>query len=623
MGLVIDPSCKSPCALVAEGFETSMKYADDAFITSVKFLDSLYNSIDPQLATDIPFAQAIYPTVGDNITPFKVDPPAKAPEVNLNIGDAPQLGGLINVRPIQVDEPPEFIANYPDINLPMAPPPLDATPPGQAPSVVQPVLPDAPEYTIPDVPDLREIELPDVPQIDLIEFDATPPDDSGLTPPSQTIQWNELMYQSELLDEVNSKLLYDIQNGTAGLPEVIEQQFYDRAANRETEAGRKAKQQAADEFAARGFSLPPGALSRRMQEINQDVANKQSTLSREVYINQAERALQQLQFALTTALQSEGLLMNYSNSVAQRAFDAQRAIMDASIAIFNANVAAYNAGVQAYATYAQVFRTRIEAETLKLEQYNAQLQGQKLIGDINLQDIQAYTASINAIQTIVDTYKTEVQAKMAEVDVQRLVLEGYRTEVEAFRSRVDAKNSEYQSYTAQINGELSKVQLYSAEVNAYQSRINGYSALTSAKAAQTSSDISVNQGKLAEFSGKLDAYRANITAETEKLRAQMSQYAAEIQQYQATVTGEQARLGADVNISQLQYQQQTNLAEIQIKEAEVNINRAINSLTLMNQSLQQGSSTSSSLASAALSAVNLGAEVSGRDSTTVTLSGSA
>ena len=615
MGLVVDPSCRSPCALVAEGWEVSMKYADDAFITSINFMNALYENIDPNLATNIPFASATYPTLGENIKPFKVDPPATPPEIVFNKPSEPELGGLITVRPIEVDSPPDFIANYPSISLPSAPPPLSATPPGDAPGITP--------VEIPDVPDLRDIQLPDIPVLETIEFEGTTPDDSDLSPPSQTITWDESMYDSELLREVNDKLLYDLQNGTAGLPEVIEQQLYDRAAGREAEAGRMAKQNAADELAARGFSMPPGALVRRIQEIEQDVLNKQSGLSREVYINQAERAFQYMQFVLTSAIQYEGQLMNYANSVAQRALDAKRAIMDASIAVFNAEVAHYNAQVQAYLGYAQVFKTRIEAEATKLDLYNAQLQGQKLIGDINLQDIQAYTASINAIQTIVDTYKTEVQAKMAELDIQRLALEGYRTEVDAFKTQVDAKNSEYQGYTAQINGELAKVQLYSEEVNAYKARIDGYSSLVSAKAAKTSSDIAVNQSRIAEFTGKLAAYRDNITAETARIQALTTSYSTEIQKFSADITGEQARLNGDATIAQTQLQQQTNLANVQLKEAEVNITRAINSLTLMNQSLAKGTEASSSLASAALSAVNLSAGVSGSDSTTVQLTGSA
>jgi len=539
-----------------------------------------------------------------------------SPDVTFTTPDVPQLGGLINVRAIQVDDPPEFIAQLPYIDLPGAPGDLEAQVPGSSPEITPIILPDAPEYVIPPVPDLRDIILPEVPILEEIIFEGTTPDDSNVIPPSQTINWDEALYDSELLQAVNTKLLDDIQNGTAGLPEVIEQQFYDRASNREVDAGRKAKQDAADEFASRGFSLPPGALTRRMQEINQDVLSKQSTLSREVYINQAERALQQMQFALTTAVQYEGQLMGYANNVAQRAFDAQKAIMDASIAVFNANVAHYNSQVQAYLGYAQVFKTRIEAENAKLDLYNAQLQGQKLIGDLNLQDLEAYKAELDAIVTVVDLYKTEVQAKMAEVDIQRLTLEGYRTEVEAYRALVAAKTSEYQGYTARINGEMSKVQLYSEEVNAYKARIDGYSALTSAYAAQTSSDISVNQGRLAEFAGKLDAFKTEVATESERIRAETTNYTAEVQGYAATVSGESARLGGDVSVAQVQTQQQTNVANIQLKEAEINIQRAINSLSLMLGSMGEGANVSSSLAAAALSAVNLSAGVSGSDSTT-------
>jgi hypothetical protein len=78
--------------------------------------------------------------------------------------------------------------------------------------------------------------------------------------------------------------------------------------------------------------------------------------------------------------------------------------------LFNARITGYNATIQAYLADAQVYRTRIEAETRKVELYKAQIDAQKLVGDIN--------------QQLVAMYREQINAQMARVDIElgRIVL---------------------------------------------------------------------------------------------------------------------------------------------------------------------------------------------------------
>jgi hypothetical protein len=77
-----------------------------------------------------------------------------------------------------------------------------------------------------------------------------------------------------------------IVNGGTGIPAAIENAIWERARSRELVEARRLEQEAVNAFAARGFSLPPGALAARTLEIQQDATNKSSTIVREQAIKQ-------------------------------------------------------------------------------------------------------------------------------------------------------------------------------------------------------------------------------------------------------------------------------------------------------------------------------------------------
>lgn len=97
--------------------------------------------------------------------------------------------------------------------------------------------------------------------------------------------------------------LCDVINGDwTGIPANVESQIWERSRARELMEARRREEEATAQFAARGFSLPPGALAGQLQEIQQDVANKVSSHGRDVAIKQAEIAVESVKFAVGEAL---------------------------------------------------------------------------------------------------------------------------------------------------------------------------------------------------------------------------------------------------------------------------------------------------------------------------------
>lgn len=97
--------------------------------------------------------------------------------------------------------------------------------------------------------------------------------------------------------------LCDVINGDwTGIPANVESQIWERSRARELMEARRREEEATAQFAARGFSLPAGALAGQLQEIQQDVANKVSSHGRDVAIKQAEIAVESVKFAVGEAL---------------------------------------------------------------------------------------------------------------------------------------------------------------------------------------------------------------------------------------------------------------------------------------------------------------------------------
>lgn len=93
-------------------------------------------------------------------------------------------------------------------------------------------------------------------------------------------------------------LLNGVNNGYLGFPVAVETAIWDRARARETQEALRMEEEAVSQMAARGFSLPPGVLASRLQAVQQEAANKSSTISRDIAIKQAEIAIDMSKFAI-------------------------------------------------------------------------------------------------------------------------------------------------------------------------------------------------------------------------------------------------------------------------------------------------------------------------------------
>ena len=554
------------------------------------------------------FVDLDYPIRQINLDAGQAQRPEE-PEISLAL-PAPTFGepalSAFTIAPITISG---LGVASPSIALPAAPAIVFPEDPGQAPAVIEPVLPSRPTESIPAAPTLSEIALPDAPVFQTPQFNGVMPIDT-VTDPVSSFVYAEPVYSSAMLDEIKATLLDLLQNGGTGLNADVEEAIWDRARDRKALINERSYSEAEEYFASRGWVLPPGALAGRLQEALAEQTRADEALNQEIAIKQAELAYQATQAAITAGIQLEGALLSHADQVAARALEAAKYVQEAAIALFNAAVARYNARLEAYKVEAAVYETMIRAALLDLERYKTLLEGVKTQKEIQALQIQIYAARVDAVKTVYDLYRTEMETAKVVSDVQRLKLEGYREKVTAYRARLDAITSRYNVYQAQIAGESEKVKLYSEQVRAYGAEIEGKKVESSIRIAEANAKIEGNKLQIDAMRANIDLYKARIGALSEELSNRAKIYGYRVDAFKGDISLVEAKLRADIESAHATLEHEKNQTTLALKQAEVNLEGAIRAHATQVEAMKAGSQITAQLAASAWSSLSAGVSMS-------------
>ena len=269
--------------------------------------------------------------------------------------------------------------------------------------------------TPPSMGDLETIHIPDISLPD-------PPDD-----PAASFIYNETAYQSQLLTDLKAALLDYVQNGGTGLSSDVEDAIWARARARKDLLNEKVYDEALNFFAARGFTLPPGALSGRLTEALQEQTRADAHINYEVMIEQARLAQKNTQFTITSSVQLVGQEREYFDKIADRAFSKAKTVVDMVLNVYNAKMAGYVAQIQGKKVEADVAKVRGELQASK----------NRNAVDIFNAMISKYDAELRAEIGIVEVIGRIYSFKVAGYEAKaRVAIANLNAEVEVFKGRV-------------------------------------------------------------------------------------------------------------------------------------------------------------------------------------------
>lgn len=460
-------------------------------------------------------------------------------------------------------------------------------------------------------PTLRPIELPPVPQINLddITFQGVPPVFEGVPPDIADFSFTPDTYTAKFIPQVEQALNRMFAGGT-GLPPEVEDALFERAREREVELGEREVDQIQNEWAARGHRYPAGPMHRRVDLVRKEVSYKVSQLNREQFIEHWRIHIEQLRQALTTALAAEDVLLRVFSQAEELRFQAAQFRLQMAIQIFNAFVSKYQADASLFQVQAQVYRDRIQAEMAKLEAFNAQLRGQQLIGELNMQDVQIFAERLRALQVNVEVYKARIEAFVAQHEALRTQVSLYRSQLENNLQLVNVYEAETRAFAEMVRAQTAKEERFQTKAAIYGRQIEAWRTLYQGLMEQYNAQLELQRLKRDIYAADSERLGQWASAESARIRALTDKYQAIATEIGARSEAERTKYQLYLAVAQAALERYRAAADILLKNAEVNIQSGLTAQSLYLRAQETGATTLAQLAAGMTSAAGIQASIS-------------
>lgn len=569
----------------------------DSFVASLsgQVLSLQAPSISPSFPGGSSAPALSVPSVPDFTVPVWVAPgfPTAFTEV-LDVGD-------LNIEAFDEDPP--------TMNFGTAPPPFVGAIP-DAPAVN--LTFDDPTLTVnlPAPPSLLSLNIMKFDGINLPTLDADEPVLTAVEPSIREYTPGP-GYVSDLLTGLQTTLEDRITSGGTGLSQEVENAIWDRGREREARS-------AADSIAALeqmeglGYAFPPGAYLDARTRIITETDYALRGHSREVMVKSAELMLDNVKHALTTAVQLEGQLLDYTNSVENRIFEATKYATEAGIAIYNAKVQAYAAMVNVYEAKVRAYTALIQGETAKVDAYRAQIAAEEAKAQINTALVEQYKVQADVALSNVTIYQAEIAAIQAKAQIEQ-------TKVAVFGEQVRGYTAQVNAYTAGVEGFRATIQAEATKQDAYKSRVEAFTARVQATASIIDARVKAFEGQIAAKSAEYDGYKAAVAGESARVDAITKTSSVQADAYKSRVEA----IGSYNDVLTKQWASQIDLqervAEIGVSAAKANAELYISTRSLALDAAKTGAQVAAQIGAAAINAVNFSGSVSSSESSSASV----
>jgi len=503
---------------------------------------------------------------------------------------------------VTLGEMPVKEYSLPDLDFTGVPEELDVTDPGDVPVLTQPTVPDNPSIVLPDAPTLEEIDLP-------ADYTLTMPDFLAEAPSTEIdlpdgFQYTEGSYSSDLYDTVLAKLIADIEASSSGIDEDAEQAIYDRATSRMELEMDSAQQQAENYFAAKGFELPPGALSGRLVELQTADLRAKEDLNNDIIIQRSNLVQQNIQALMTAGLQLEDLLRNFHNQVWSREFAKQQEIAQNAVAIYNAKIEKLKALISVYNTEAEVYKSKIQGELAKVEAFKALVEKAKVSAEVQQQLVRIYLAKLDGVKTLSDIYKTQMESAKVYSDIEISKITAYRAGIDAYVARIQANTAKWQGYQSKVQAQGIKASVFGTQVDAYRSEVQAYSTKVGTEIEVAKLKLDQNQNKISHYLANIQKYQQEINFESQKIQAAMNNEDLQVRGKQLNLSGQQAASQSEIAREEIRQRAQATRANQEIEQLQANISSKVEEYRLHLEKMKSQANVLTQIAASALSAIN-------------------
>lgn len=535
---------------------------------------------------------------------------------------APPSSPVINFTAVDIPQAPMFpplvvpdVSAAINIDAPVKPSFLSYPQPGalvaslpDQPVVLSPEIPEAPTLIIPDLPTLLEISVPVAPELVVPSWVADRPENpysmSGAPTNVEALE----VHMSTLADTVRDKVLEVLRDGH-GIPAHIEQQIWERAREREEQAGSKLIQETVEEFASRGFAIPPGAMAAKTAEIRHAVHEKVTTLSRDVAIKAVDTQLEAFKVGMAQGIAYEHVYVDASKATAGYALEAAKATVQFGVAMYEAAVRSYAVDVEAYNAEARVFGERIKALAAQADLYRMTVEAAKVKGELNHTMALVFGEQIKAAMAQAELYKARMEGAKAQIEVNLGEIQAFKALTEGYASTVAAKKSEYEAWgeAMKVNSYIS--QSYTAEVQGYSERIRAATAASNLSLAHFDAQARRNETLARQYIAQIEGLKALVSSQTTLADARSRIFAGE-----AAVFASQGQAVSSMNhveVASYAAQGEVNkgVAQVTVAAADASVKNMLVHGQLAVEASSGAAKAAASMAAGAMSAIHAGVSI--------------
>lgn len=625
--------------IVQDQINSFQGYANAAFGTAIDALNEIADSFQSSINDIGAGSDPAYPEPEEDEGFQKPSPPS-APSINFspptapsaNIGDLSGLMDRIEDR-INVLDAPTFTATAPALQLPSQPADALPTAPSDPAPIVPPEYPEAPEYEAPELPELRDIELPDLATIDLSSITAliaalraakptAPelpdlPDFATLVGSYYTLsnqRLTDFVGQCAALSSLCPRLSELLSGTSTGIPADVAQALRDRAFAAEDRQATQAEAEALTDWQARGFTLPGGALEAKLATIRTLNRDKKAQLNRDLWLEEAKLEIENLRFAIQQGIAYEGLLRESWARLYTIVQAMAQSEIDSLIKILGAALDLYRTQMEGWKVEFETIKDQLQVELAKLEVYKSELEAQKLIGQLNQQDVDLYTAQWNALNVQAALYRAQIDAANGLLQAELAKLQEAESKVRIYTAQVGAYETRWKAYGIAADAEKTKVGLYDSQARAFAARVEAYSGQVNAVKIISDTEVSALKLQLDEWQTAVEQYKAELQTELGRIVAVVQGSGIETDIYKAEVVAETGytdyvakRLDHTLNVSKLQ-------SDIALKTKELIQAKDLTMAKIAQDALDGIARTGAQLAGSAMSAMNVHAGLSSSSS---------
>lgn len=389
---------------------------------------------------------------------------------------------------------------------------ITAPAPPAVPSITPPVAPDIPGIVIPVPPSMSSVTMDNIAAPTFEPLPAMPiwaevvienlqveyPQDITLSPYVPSFTNEDILIKDDpmvaaIMDRITNNL-----SGGSGLTQDVEDAIFNRDLERNEQTLEDTTDKMVAMWAKKGFSLPDGLLAHSLSEVQKEYMNKKIDRSREIAIKQADLEQNNLFKSMEAGVSLAFKLIEQLNTYKEMVFKIEETVVKYANEYLDMQIKAHNAIIDVLKAKIQLHELNIRAQTVKVENYKAQIEALMAINGVNENDVRLYSSQITAA---VEKYRGELSGDTVKAQI-------FSTQMQGVLAQSQVNESIIKSYAEQVRAGLAQAEVYKAEVEGMAAEVGAQKLIIEANIAQVTAWAKGADAQIAAHNSDVEIFKA-------------------------------------------------------------------------------------------------------------------